>query len=157
MELPPKGLAEIAVWYSIAIIASAFLVLFVMAGLSEIRGVNVGLCFLFVLLAWLATIGISTRKLVRSELVTKSTASLAPLYTLQAVLVIFTVPHAMFAASDDWRIWSGILLVWEVWGVVFTLSFLFLAALARKHVGIRTWAASALSTLIVCFSVYRRL
>jgi hypothetical protein len=48
-------------------------------------------------------------------------------------------------------------LVWEVWGVVFTMSFLWLATLARKRIGLRTWATSALSTVVVTLAVYRSL
>lgn len=157
MKHERKSLAEIAVWYSIAITASAFVFLFVMAALVAIPGLDHWAVILAVLVAWLVAIAVSTRKLIRSDLVTKSTTSLVPLHMLQVVLIVSTIPHAIFSASADWHIFTGMVLTWEVWGVVFTLSFLLLAALAKKPVGFRTWGTSALTTAVVFFAVYRRL
>lgn len=152
---PVRSLAEIAVWYSIAVIASLFVMLFIFAALSAQSVLSPAVWLPSGAALWLFIFVTATWRLARSPMVQNATVSLGPIYLLQAVLLVFTLARLPFESPTERGMVTGMLLVWETWVVIFSLGFLFLSLCGRRRVPMNTWLSTAGSALLVGFSIYQ--
>lgn len=82
--------------------------------------------------------------------------SLTPIHALQLVLVLFTVPHLLFADRDEVNTIGVLLFAFEIFGGLFTAAFIFLALMARKRIVPSIWVTSAVVIILVGLSIYLR-
>lgn len=144
-------------WYSIAVAASLFLLLFVFAALSAYPTLPPHLWFPSGLTIWLALLAAATWRLARSPTVQNASVSLAPIYGLQALLIFFTVARMPFEAPAERDMMGAMVLVWETWTIIFSFSFLLLATCGRRRIPLRTWLTTTASAVIVGWSIAQRL
>lgn len=152
-----RPLFETAILYTIALTTSAFVALFVLGGMTVANLPNPEIWMPLGFGIWIISIVWVTVLVVRAGLGVNLSRSVTPLLLLQGVLVVFTLTGFIFDSDRDWNMFSGMLLVWEAWGALFTLSFLMLAALMRQSLGWRTWASSLTTAAVIFYSVYRRI
>jgi hypothetical protein len=154
MKSETRGLAEWAIFYTLTLGIAFFCFVFAMAGATSLPSPYSAVTSIIVFGTWIIGIVYFTRRLARSESVQKSAVSLAPIHLLQFVLVLFTIPTFILGSRDDMAVLSTVLLTWEIFGVMFTFSFLLLGVFARKGIPARTWIYAASSIAIVAGSIY---
>jgi len=154
MKTETRGLAEWAIFYTLTLGIAFFCFIFAMAGATSLPSPYSGVTGIIIFGLWIIGIVYFTRRLARSESVQKSAVSLAPIHLLQFVLVLFTLPTFILGSRHDMAVLSIVLLTWEIFGVMFTLSFLLLGVFARKGIPARTWFYAAVSIAVVAGSIY---
>jgi hypothetical protein len=157
MKLHGRNLAEISIFYALAIGLAFFILLFAMSATSAINTPAGPFIGIGVFVSWVVALIYFTFRLARSQAVQNARLTLAPIHLLQFTLLLFTLPHYIFAREYEINTLNAILLTWEVFAVLFTFSFLFLAALGRRRIAIKTWAYSLVSSFSVLWTLYIRI
>lgn len=152
-----RNLAEISILYTLALGLGLFALLFAVAATTTINAPIAPFLALVIFTAWSIALIYFTIRLIKSAAVQNAKVTLAPIHLLQFVLLAFTIPHFIFSRQEDSNTLQAILLTWEVFAVIFTCSFLFLASFARKKIAARTWIYSLASIFFVFGTVYARI
>jgi len=156
MKLHGRNLAEISIFYALAIGVAFFILLFAMAATLAIDTPIAPFVGIAIFVSWVIALIYFTFRLARSSAVQNARLTLAPIHLLQFTLLLFTLPHFIFAGKQEINGLNVILLTWEVFAIIFTFSFLFLAALGRRKIAIKTWAYSIVSSFSVLWTLYIR-
>jgi hypothetical protein len=108
-------------------------------------------------LLWMAGIGWVTWRIVHEGRTRNVSVSLIPIQIFQAVLIIMTLVSFVVHRDTDWNTLSTILLAWEVWCALFTVTFLGLALLMGKRLKALTWLTNIGVVAWIFYALWRRI